>query len=140
MQRLFLTGKTSDGIFHSNESFSLAKINTSLINRLSIPTENGFAIIPIDEIIYCEALRSYSRFALENNRYLTTSKALLNYEAHLVKQSFFRIHKSYLINLYHVKEYVRGTGVLVIMSNGVELDVSRRKKDEFLKIVNQVFG
>lgn len=140
MQSLFPTEKTNDGLLQSYRYSPSTKVDKSKLNRLSISTEKGFAIVSFDEIIYCEALRSYCRFTLRNNRCLTTSKALLNYEAPLLKQNFFRIHKSYLINLYHVKEYVRGTGGLVIMSNGMELAVSRRKKDEFLKIVNQVFG
>lgn len=140
MQSLFATEKTGDGLLQSYRYSPSTKVDKSKLKRLSISTEKGFAIVSFDEIIYCEALRSYCRFTLRNNRCLTTSKALLNYEAPLLKQNFFRIHKSYLINLYHVKEYVRGTGGLVIMSNGMELAVSRRKKDEFLKIVNEVFG
>jgi two-component system LytT family response regulator len=45
---------------------------------------------------------------------------------------FVRIHKSYLVNLLHIKEYVRGEGGSVILTNGVELEVARRKKEEFL--------
>lgn len=139
MHRPFLIEKKSLDLFQSNRSFSLTKVDSSKLNRLSIPTETGFAIVSFDEIIYCEALRSYCRFTLRNNRCLTTSKALLNYEAPLLKQNFFRIHKSYLINLYHVREYVRGAGGLVIMSNGIELGVSRRKKEEFLRRISQFF-
>ena len=53
--------------------------------------------------------------------------------------SFLRIHKSFLINLLHVREYERGEGGTVIMSNGMEIEVSRRKKDLFLAKIKESF-
>ena len=41
--------------------------------------------------------------------------------------------------MLHVKEYQRGEGGIVILSNGAEIEVSRRKKDEFLMKVKEVF-
>ncbi|HEY6957138.1 MAG TPA: LytTR family DNA-binding domain-containing protein, partial [Flavisolibacter sp.] len=57
----------------------------------------------------------------------------------LAGTTFFRIHKSFLINLAHVREYLRGDGGTVIMSNNMELEVSRRKKDQFLAKIKQSF-
>jgi len=50
------------------------------------------------------------------------------YEALLEDAGFVRIHKSILVNLLHVKEYLRGEGGSVILSNGHEVEVARRKK------------
>jgi two-component system LytT family response regulator len=46
--------------------------------------------------------------------------------------TFFRVHHSALINLTEVKKYVRGEGGYVIMSNGDQVEVSKRKKDAFI--------
>ena len=54
---------------------------------------------------------------------------MLEYERVLEDAGFVRIHKSYLVNLVHVKEYIRGEGGSVILTNGTELEVARRKKD-----------
>ncbi|MEO7265961.1 MAG: LytTR family DNA-binding domain-containing protein, partial [Ferruginibacter sp.] len=54
------------------------------------------------------------------------------YDRLLEDSGFIRIHKSFLVNLLHVKEYLRGEGGSVILSNGKELEVSRRKKEDFL--------
>ncbi len=107
--------------------------------RLCLPTLKGFMILKLDDIIYCEAERSYTTFHLEGNRNVTVSKPLSEYDQILHGTSFLRIHKSFLINLHHVKEYQRGEGGLVIMSDNAEIEVSRRKKEMFLLKVKEVF-
>ncbi len=52
---------------------------------------------------------------------------------------FIRIHKSYLVNLLHVKEYIRGEGGSVILSDNREVAVSRRKKDYFLSRMKEFY-
>jgi two-component system LytT family response regulator len=54
------------------------------------------------------------------------------YEEMLAPHNFFRIHKSHLINMSYLTKYVKGEGGKVIMTDGSELEVSRRKKEEFL--------
>ena len=118
---------------------NLNKAGNPLEMRLCLPTLKGFIISKLENIIYCEAERSYTVFHLEGNKNVTVSKPLLDYDTLLQDTSFFRIHKSFLINLLHVKEYQRGEGGLVIMSNNAEIEVSRRKKDQFLYKIKEVF-
>jgi two-component system LytT family response regulator len=61
---------------------------------------------------------------------------LKEFEELLARHGFFRIHHSYLINLNHLKKYIRGDGGQVVMSDSTILDVSRRKKEEFMKLLN----
>ena len=68
-----------------------------------------------------------------------TAKIIHEYEELLEDVSFVRIHKSYLVNLLHVKEYMRGEGGSVILSNGKEVEVSRRKKDIFLSKMKEFY-
>ena len=107
--------------------------------RLCLPTLKGFIVLKLEEIIYCEAERSYTVFHLEKNKTVIVSKPLLDYENLLKDTSFLRIHKSFLINLHHVKEYQRGEGGMVIMSDDAEIEVSRRKKDQFLLKIKEAF-
>ena len=118
---------------------NLSKAGTPSEMRLCLPTLKGFIVLKLEEIIYCEAERSYTVFHLEGNRTVTVSKPLLEYDQILTDTPFLRIHKSFLINLHHVKEYYRGEGGTVIMSNNAEIEVSRRKKDQFLMKVKEVF-
>jgi two-component system, LytTR family, response regulator len=107
--------------------------------RLCLPTLKGFIILKLDDILYCEAERSYTIFHLEGNKTVTVSKPLLEYDSLLSDTTFLRIHKSFLINLRHVKEYQRGEGGLVIMSNNAEIEVSRRKKEQFLVRIKEIY-
>ena len=118
---------------------NLGKTGSPAEMRLCLPTLKGFIVLKLEEIIYCEAERSYTIFHLEGNKTVTVSRPLFDYDELLKDTTFLRIHKSYLINLLHVKEYQRGEGGLVIMSDNAEIEVSRRKKDQFLIKVKEVF-
>jgi two-component system LytT family response regulator len=107
--------------------------------KLCIPTLKGFMVLKLEDIIVCEAERNYTLFHLLNKKQVTASRTLLDYEEILKDTTFLRVHKSFLINLQHVTEYQRGEGGVVIMSNGMEIEVSRRKKDNFLAKVKEVF-
>ena len=118
---------------------NLSKAGSPSEMRLCLPTLKGFIVLKLDEIIYCEAERSYTVFHLEKNKTVIVSKPLLDYENLLKDTSFLRIHKSFLINLHHVREYQRGEGGMVIMSDDAEIEVSRRKKDQFLLKIKEAF-
>lgn len=118
---------------------NLSQVGHPSAMRLCLPTLKGFIVLKLEEILYCEAERSYTVFHLENNKTVTVSKPLAEYDQLLQDTSFLRVHKSFLVNMMHVKEYQRGEGGLVIMSNGAEIEISRRKKDIFLMKVKEVF-
>lgn len=100
--------------------------------KLMVPTQQGFELLNTDEIIYCESDGAYTRIIL-NDRKLIASKTLREFEKLLAALSFFRIHRSHLVNMQHIVKYTRGRGGFVTMSTGVELEVSRQKKDELLE-------
>jgi two-component system, LytTR family, response regulator len=119
--------------------YNINKAGSPLEMRLCLPTLKGFTIVKLEEIVYCEAQRSYTIFHLVNNKTIMISKPLFDYECLLAGTTFLRIHKSFLINLLHIKEYVRGEGGTVVMSNNMEIEVSRRKKELFLTKVKEYF-
>jgi two-component system, LytTR family, response regulator len=118
---------------------NINKVGSPLEMRLCLPTLKGFTVVKLEEIVYCEAQRSYTIFRLVNNKTIMISKPLFDYDRLLAGTLFFRVHKSFLVNLLHVKEYMRGEGGTVVMSNGMEIEVSRRKKEQFLVKVKEFF-
>jgi two-component system, LytTR family, response regulator len=97
--------------------------------KLCIPSLKGFQVVEIQDIIYCEASSNYTNFYFTNRATICASKPIHEYEELLEDCNFVRIHKSFLVNPEHIKEYIRGEGGSVILSGGQEVEVSRRKKD-----------
>ncbi|MBK8416744.1 MAG: response regulator transcription factor [Bacteroidetes bacterium] len=101
--------------------------------RIALPTADGMVFLNLDEIIRCEASGSYTEFYLTGGRKELVSKNLSQYEDVLEPFNFYRIHSSHMINIRYVKKYVKGRGGYVIMEDGATIDVSVRKKTEFIE-------
>src|SRR6185503_19404604 len=97
--------------------------------RLCIPSLKGFQVVELSEILFLESSGNYTNIYFTNQPMICTSKPMHEYEELLSDSGFIRIHKSLLVKLLHVKEYLRGEGGSVLLTNGKELEVSRRKKD-----------
>lgn len=119
--------------------FNINNRNVAHKMKLCIPSIKGFQVVEIQDIIYCEASSNYTNFYFTNRSSLCASKPIHEYEDLLKDSHFVRIHKSYLINIEHIKEYVRGEGGSIMLSNGNELDVSRRKKDLLMTRMKDYF-
>ena len=107
--------------------------------KLCIPSLKGFQMIDLDDILYAESSGNYTNLHFHNQPPLCTSKPMHEYEELLADSGFIRIHKSYLVNLLHIKEYLRGEGGFVLLSDGKELEVSRRRKDMFVMRMKEYY-
>lgn len=101
--------------------------------KIALPTAQGLIFIPLENIVRCEAKDNYSKIFLMDGATYVVSKTLKDFEYLLEDMNFCRVHYSHLINLQHVKKYIQGSGGMVLMSDGSSIDVSRRRKPEFLK-------
>jgi len=102
-------------------------------DKIAIPTSDGFVLVALQDILFCHANGNYTAFHLVNNKQLLSSYTLKQYHELLIDQNFFRAHRSYLINLSHVKMYRRGDGGTVIMQDGSEIEISKQNKEAFLQ-------
>ncbi len=102
--------------------------------KIMLPTLEGFDIINIDSILYCEAADNFTKFYLEGGQTLLICRTLKYFEEVLNEHRFLRIHRSYLINPDFVIRYSKGKGGYVTMKNNMELEVSPTKKKEFLEL------
>ena len=107
--------------------------------KLCIPSFKGFQVVELQDIIYCEASSNYTNFHFNSRTTICASKPIHEYEELLEDCSFVRVHKSFVVNLEHVKEYIRGEGGSVILSNGHEVEVSRRKKDLLMTKIKEYY-
>jgi len=105
--------------------------------KIAIATETGFEFVKFNTIIYIEAQNNYTKFYLTNNTSITTSKTLKHFEEILPSELFFRIHKSYLVNMNLIKRFTKVDEQFVELITGQSLPVSIRKKDEFINAITQ---
>lgn len=106
-------------------------------DKIAIPTAGGLEFIIINAIVHIESSGNYSKIYLTDGKSFLVTKLIGDFETLLAPYKFLRVHHSHLINMAHVKRYIRGDGGQVVMMNDEVIDISRRKKDEFLKIISQ---
>lgn len=111
--------------------------NKSNFSKIAIASVSAIEFVNISDIIYCKADNVYTEVHLCNNTIIST-KNLKDFEDILHQHFFFRVHHSYLININHIKKYIKGDGGLVIMSNDAEIEVSRRRKTAFLELLASI--
>ena len=100
--------------------------------KIMLPTMEGFEIVNINTILYCEAADNFTKFYFEHNQPALICRTLKYFEDVLRNHRFLRIHRSYLINPDFVMRYSKGKGGYVTMKNNQELEISTNKKQEFL--------
>jgi two-component system LytT family response regulator len=107
------------------------------LNKLAIPTNDGYVLIAVDQIIFCEANDNYTHFHLRGGKDIAACRTLKEIEEQLTDFTFLvRVHHSYLVNLNEVSKYVRGEGGYLVLNDGTSINVSRSRKDLLLRKIN----
>jgi len=101
--------------------------------KIIVPTVSGFEFLNIADIIRCQSDINYTTIYLKDKHKLVVAKTLKEFEELLSGHAFFRVHNSHLINLNCIKTYNKGKGGSLVLIDGTEIEVSFRRKDEFLK-------
>lgn len=118
---------------HAKVLMENLKVGGNHVQKIMLPTLEGFEIVPVDDIVYCEAVDNFTKFYFEKAPTLLICRTLKYFEEVLEPYHFVRIHRSYLINPAFVIRYNKGKGGFVTMGNGQELEVSPNKKQAFLQ-------
>lgn len=125
-----LTGLVKNYFNSSPENFS----------KIVVHVSDGYDIVDINKIMYIEALDSYSKLKLSGNQTYVASRSLKDFEEMLTEKGFYRVHKSYLINVRHMIKIVKGVGASIIMTDGASIPISARKKDVFFEELKGVIS
>lgn len=108
-------------------------------DKLVLASNHGLNLVKTADIIFCESNSNYTIVHLTNGRQEIITKTLKICEDLLPTSTFFRIHKSSLINIYHISKVEKSGALKVVLENGQKLEVSRRKKEEFMKLIKEQF-
>ena len=105
--------------------------------HLTLHHQDGFDIVSIKDIVYLEGDRGYTTLYLKDGNKILVSKTIKVYEDMLREFDFVRIHKSFLVNLHHVKRYLHEGFGGIVTSTGKQLDVSRRRNPLFMEAIEK---
>jgi two-component system LytT family response regulator len=114
------------------------QIQVSIQSKIALNCFQETSIHDLNDIIRLEADDNYTKVHLKDKKQIVLSKTLKHFDCILEDKDFFRIHKSHIINLHHIKEYSSSDGGYVVMSDSVRLIVSRRRYDSFAKWVKKM--
>lgn len=99
-------------------------------DKINISADGKVYLLDKDDVVMLKSDKSYTTIFLANEQEIVVSKTLKEVEKKFQFPQFYRVHNSYLINLNHVKEYLKGLGGELIMTNGQTASISRTKKAE----------
>lgn len=105
--------------------------------KIILNSADELVIVNLDDIVYVKSNGNYAEFHLNNKQMIMVSKTISHYESILPDQSFFRVHKQYILNLKHIVSFQKGRGGIAILSNGDSIEVSTRRKLEFIEHLEQ---
>lgn len=117
------------------ENIQLLNANDSL-NRIAFPTGEGLKFLHAKDILRCQSSNNYTFIYQIGGGKMLVSKSLKEIESILPSQLFCRVHNSHLINITYVFKLLKGDSNILVMKDGTEVEVSRRKKEELVKLMN----
>ncbi|MCB0497543.1 MAG: response regulator transcription factor [Cyclobacteriaceae bacterium] len=129
--------KTRDSNTNLNVLIENMQSNQGQKKKLVLSTLDALHVIEIGTIIRCQSDMNYTVFYLIGGKELIISKTLKEFETQLTPYGFLRIHKSWLINKFHITAYDKTDGGYAIMQDESRVPVSDMKRDYLLKVIKE---
>ena len=117
-----------------------ASMNSFKFGKIGLPVSDGILYVKLKDILFLKAEGMYTHFYTFSHDKLFISKPLKYFVQLLAEHNnFYRTHRSYLINLKHIKQLVKKDGTYLLMDNDVIVAVSKEKQNELMQLLNMVF-
>lgn len=127
--------KCIEALYHEKNSGVLPSSKTTPSAPVEIQVKDGIIYIRQKDIVRLEASRSYTEFYLDNGQKHVASRTLREFESWLDTGTFYRCHKSHIINLKKVQKFIHHQGLFALMSDGSMTEISKGNKEEFLELL-----
>lgn len=105
--------------------------------RIALTTGEGLIFVATGDILYCRAESNYTNVVLTGGRKIMVSRVLKELDETLSGADFYRVHSSFLININHVKKFIRGEGGYIVMDNDENITLSRSRRQEFMELFSR---
>ncbi len=107
-------------------------------DRIAIPSVSTITYVDLNDILHLQSDASYTQIHLSSGRQLLSTRPLKTYDELLRENGFCRVHRSHLVNLSKIAEYRKGDSDALILTGGTAIEVSRKKRTEILRAIDQV--
>lgn len=108
--------------------------------KMIVKTTENIHLLDVKNIISCESESSYTTIYTANGEKIVVAKTLHDYEEMLMDCGFYRVHKSWLINIWQIRRFERHDGGSIVMTNDLKIPVASRKRDELLQLLEKLAG
>lgn len=122
------------------EQVSALKENLSVqqLQKIGLPLSDGLQFVKIDDLLYFEADGSYTHVITSKEKYLVCKK-IKEFDELLQNDSrFYRVHRSYLVNILKISKYSKKEGATLIFENNKVIPVAREKKNDFDELIRGI--
>lgn len=103
--------------------------------KLSIATSEGIHLLEFNDILRLKAHKAYCEILLKNDEKLLVSRSMGELEKELPEHKFFRVHSGHVVHIDHVKQISNKEGGYVLMTDGAQVPLARRRKQEFMSAI-----
>lgn len=108
-----------------------------VVRKISLSTADKIHLINVDDIIRCESDNYYTIIFFKDGTSLMVSKTLKEIDQKLEEYDFVRTHKSHLVNMRCIKNFIKDE-MMVVMTDDTKVPVSKRKKERILEVINNL--
>ena len=107
-------------------------------DRIAIPHAGGYTLLPVEDIVRCEADRNYTHIIDKNHHTHTVCRTLKNVEVLLSEHGFLRVHHSHIINPHYVTQLLREAGGILEMADGAKVMITKDKETNMALLFNNI--
>ena len=112
-------------------------MNTNYENqKIAFPTVTGSIFLSWKDICYIKSENNYTKLVNVHGEERVVTKSLKWIADRLQHTCFYRVHRSYLVNIYHIVEYHKVNNGMLIMQSGQTIPISRGVKKDILHLMD----
>jgi len=122
------------------EQVSALKENLSVqqLQKIGLPLSDGLQFLKIEDLLYFEADGSYTNVITIKEKYLVCKKIKEFDELLQNDNRFYRVHRSFLVNIHKISKYSKKDGATLVVENNKVIPVAREKKNGFDEFINKI--
>ncbi len=106
--------------------------------KILLKTAESIHLVMLSNVCFCEADGGYTRFYTDGGHKVLVSKPLSEYEALFREYSFFRVHKSFLVNLQKVQRFDKEDGGYLVLKEDLKVPVASRKREQLINLLGKL--